>query len=424
MQITARAPSPSNFGLSDELLALANRREKSLQARFSQVYLAGALALAIFALVKWVQEQNWSNLLNALAAHPFESVVILALGTPVWIACGLVILLFAFAIYSGLFKALKAVAAHFDPLLRALFAYRTAMEQFENWKRKATLEFWRSLRAQAFEHELARLFRAVGYRAQVTPASGDHGIDIELSRNGERTIVQCKGHARPIGPGAARELLGTLQAVGAKCAILASPSGFTSGVRDLVRGTPIELLDLQGIIELVDQAASNAGRSSTRPALQAGADYATTPPHSEAGDGSSDTETFVPWHLMREGWTAEYPKCAKNWSPERDVFTWLNPRRSIEDVMVYYHGRLDNHRREKQLNLLERLSAYMNKWTYGTCHHGKNTWIHSCPECARWDEECLAYLSDLRRKVRLASGEPDEFPSRRNDLGSGSGDSQ
>lgn len=112
-------------------------------------------------------------------------------------------------------------------------------------------EFWRALSGPEFERALAGLFVQLGYRADLTPASGDSGIDIYLAKDGRRIIVQCKAHAAPVGPAVVRELYGTLTHHGADEAILASVGGFTQGVFDFVRGKPIQLLDLEGIVEMV-----------------------------------------------------------------------------------------------------------------------------------------------------------------------------
>ena len=48
---------------------------------------------------------------------------------------------------------------------------------------------------QSFEHEVADVYRKLGYLAKVTKQSADGGIDIILSKNGRTSYVQCKHYA-------------------------------------------------------------------------------------------------------------------------------------------------------------------------------------------------------------------------------------
>jgi hypothetical protein len=137
---------------------------------------------------------------------------------------------------------------HLHPKSEAVHQYRLAIDAYEDWWVRTQADHWRRLSGRGFERELARLFRALGWEAKLTPVSGDLGIDIEVKIDGARIIVQCKAHAKPVSPGVARELYGTLAAYKASSAILASVSGFGPGVHDFTRGKPIKLIDLSWIL--------------------------------------------------------------------------------------------------------------------------------------------------------------------------------
>lgn len=128
-------------------------------------------------------------------------------------------------------------------------AYRLALHEFE----KAKADYWFALSGLDFEIQLAALFRKAGYAATVTSASGDKGIDIILEKNSERLIVQCKQHAKPVGPATARELYGALMASNATRAILASTSGFTPGVHSFTYDKPIQLMAVHDIVALQEK---------------------------------------------------------------------------------------------------------------------------------------------------------------------------
>jgi len=136
-------------------------------------------------------------------------------------------------------------------LVRILFPrhtrYLAAIEKYTKWFVRTQKEFWNSLDGRSFEHEVSSLLKRAGYKAKLTDATGDKGVDIFL---GDGTIVQCKAHKSPISPAVVRELYGTLKHFGAPKAILISKSGFTKGVYEFIRGKPISLWDLSNLVGL------------------------------------------------------------------------------------------------------------------------------------------------------------------------------
>jgi len=133
---------------------------------------------------------------------------------------------------------------------RRIRRYEEAVERYELRQE----QYWVNLRGQAFEKRLAGLYRHLGYAVTETKGSYDGGVDLDLYKDGKRLIVQCKGHEKPIGVAAARDLYGTFMHSGADSAILACPAGFTNGVRTFVEGKPIELISAKELIALADAA--------------------------------------------------------------------------------------------------------------------------------------------------------------------------
>nr|WP_234805980.1 restriction endonuclease [Mycolicibacterium insubricum] len=58
-----------------------------------------------------------------------------------------------------------------------------------------------------FEDYVARLARAAGVPAIMTPLTGDWGVDLILGDRPHRVAVQCKRYSRPIGPAAVQEVV-------------------------------------------------------------------------------------------------------------------------------------------------------------------------------------------------------------------------
>ena len=140
-------------------------------------------------------------------------------------------------------------------------AERKKREEAERTQLKAErdrkfIEHWMSLSGTELEVEIATLCRALGYRAETTPLSGDGGADIILrKKNGERVVVQCKSHKKPVGPAVARELFGTMIHFRAASAVLVSPVGFTRGTEEFVRGKQIHLISAPQLTSLAQQVA-------------------------------------------------------------------------------------------------------------------------------------------------------------------------
>ena len=131
--------------------------------------------------------------------------------------------------------------------------YQKAESEYKFWWTRTQSDHWLNLDGHSFERELAELYRKHGYVVVRSPLSNDHGVDITLYKNGKTIVVQCKAHKKPVGPSVARELYGTLVAIGANEAILASTNGFTKGVYEFSAGKKINLVSLDEILAMQRQ---------------------------------------------------------------------------------------------------------------------------------------------------------------------------
>ncbi|MFQ5816052.1 MAG: restriction endonuclease [Candidatus Binatia bacterium] len=120
-------------------------------------------------------------------------------------------------------------------------------QQLDNWLRLQE-SWWQSLSGDSFEYALMRLLRERGYNVVQTGMSGDSGVDLVLKKDSRTIIIQCKAHKNPIGPGAVRDLYGTLMHRKDSEAWLVSTSGFSRGARDFASEKPVRLLTIQEIL--------------------------------------------------------------------------------------------------------------------------------------------------------------------------------
>ena len=114
--------------------------------------------------------------------------------------------------------------------------YETARQETEDYLLKAWLNT-----AQQFEHVVAAVLRAIGYTAQVTPGSGDHGVDViahpdVLGVKKPYIKVQVKSGSGTTNEATIRELKGGLG--DGEQGIVIALGGFTVGAKNFVRNDP------------------------------------------------------------------------------------------------------------------------------------------------------------------------------------------
>ena len=99
------------------------------------------------------------------------------------------------------------------------------------------------------------MFQLKGYRVRNTQYSGDHGVDIEVSKPPVNTgLVQCKRYRGTVGERVVRELYGTLIHERGDRAWLATTGAISRQARDWSNGKPIELWDGQKLVEEARQS--------------------------------------------------------------------------------------------------------------------------------------------------------------------------
>ena len=126
----------------------------------------------------------------------------------------------------------------------------------------AALSDLATLSGVAFEGVIRDLFRKMGFRAEMTKASGDGGIDIEAVLDkpiiGGRYLTQCKRLAAGslIGSPTIREFYGALTADRkAAKGIFITTSGFTAQALEFAEGLAIELIDGARLTRLLSEYA-------------------------------------------------------------------------------------------------------------------------------------------------------------------------
>ncbi len=150
------------------------------------------------------------------------------------------------------FGVVEEVWPRLQPDYRAFRKYKAAELGYQAkraaWERERE-EWWAALSARSFERELAALLRQRGHRVDWTGRAGDGGVDLRIEHpDGTQTLVQCKAHAKPIGPAAVRDLYGAMVHARAAEAWVVSTKGFTQAAREFGEGKRIRLRTIAEIL--------------------------------------------------------------------------------------------------------------------------------------------------------------------------------
>ncbi len=114
----------------------------------------------------------------------------------------------------------------------------------------------RNMSWRDFELLVGAAFRLRGYT--VTEAGGggaDGGIDLQLTKDGETFLVQCKQwRAYKVSVNIVRELLGVMAAQGAAGGFVVTSGVFTAEAQAFAKGLNIELIDGVALAEMIAKA--------------------------------------------------------------------------------------------------------------------------------------------------------------------------
>lgn len=115
-----------------------------------------------------------------------------------------------------------------------------------------------------FERLVGEAFRQRGYAVAETRSGADGGVDLRLTRNRERFLVQCKHwRAQKVPVEVVRELFGAMAAEGAAGGFVVTSGEFTAPAQRFARGRNIELLDRTALSAMITLARSGAGSAGT-----------------------------------------------------------------------------------------------------------------------------------------------------------------
>jgi len=101
-----------------------------------------------------------------------------------------------------------------------------------------------NMEGHEFEYYCAELLENYGFgNVSVTPGSGDQGVDIVATKNGERYAIQCKRYSSPLGNKPVQEVYTGKVFYDCKHGIVITNSTFTPHAKELAKKTGVLLWD-------------------------------------------------------------------------------------------------------------------------------------------------------------------------------------
>jgi Holliday junction resolvasome RuvABC ATP-dependent DNA helicase subunit len=100
-----------------------------------------------------------------------------------------------------------------------------------------------------FEQWVAALFTKAGFHVEITPVSGDHGVDLWASISGCMVAVQCKRWNGSIGEPVLRDLYGAMMAAKVQFGCLVTTGSFTAQAFQFAKNKPLHLVGFDLLME-------------------------------------------------------------------------------------------------------------------------------------------------------------------------------
>jgi restriction system protein len=107
-----------------------------------------------------------------------------------------------------------------------------------------------------FEMFVADVFTALGYKTELVGGKSDGGIDIDMTKDGRRSVVQCKKFiTQKVNPHDVRDFYGAMggQHIDGK-GFFVTTNIFTIEAEQFAEGKPLELIDGTRLIELIHES--------------------------------------------------------------------------------------------------------------------------------------------------------------------------
>ena len=106
-----------------------------------------------------------------------------------------------------------------------------------------------------FEKCMQDIYKRLGYSAHHTPLSGDQGADLIITSNeGIRTAVQVKRYSKKVSNKAVQEVVASKAIHKCTKGVVITNNYFTASARQLANANDIDLVDRNGLRNLIEKS--------------------------------------------------------------------------------------------------------------------------------------------------------------------------
>ena len=120
---------------------------------------------------------------------------------------------------------------------------RKEMERFE-------AGFRENMSGDEYENYCKYILKQRGWIVELTPKSGDQGVDLIATKEYLKVCIQCKRYSKPVGNKAIQEIFTGKQFYSGSHGVLVSNAGFTKSAKSLASKTGIILLSDENLMNL------------------------------------------------------------------------------------------------------------------------------------------------------------------------------
>jgi hypothetical protein len=107
-----------------------------------------------------------------------------------------------------------------------------------------------------FEHYLEKLLSLQGYSVKMTPSSGDLGVDLVASRNGEKIAIQAKCHKNKVSRHAVSDAVAAMSHYACNKAMVITNNYFQPGAKMLAASSGCILIDRDALADWIGELES------------------------------------------------------------------------------------------------------------------------------------------------------------------------
>ena len=135
----------------------------------------------------------------------------------------------------------------FGILLFFLYLYYRKKQKFL----QANIEEVDRMSGTEFELFCKSLLEELGFEVDMTPSTGDYGVDLIARKDGKSTAVQCKRWNKKVGVKAIQEVIAGKQYYNTDEASIITNNYFTKNAIQLAKKTGVELIDRDLLVDLI-----------------------------------------------------------------------------------------------------------------------------------------------------------------------------